>query len=666
MGKTVRTIHEAIALERCSLEQVKICILKNFNCVTYLDQNHATPLVCAVRLGKVEILKELLSYQEVLNTIDMLDSDRQSALHYACKVGNLEMVKNLLSKGACCRFQDGSGLYPLHHSALKGNIDICRELLNYGAEVDAFSENGSTALHCAVRNGYCPIVTMLLEARADWSILPAQGEWAGRSCIYVAAHNGHLQICQELLRFDTLIIGKEKNRALLVAAERGLRNIVQLLLKNNIDKNAEDKWGETALFKAVCNCHEQIANTLLYSGAEAHQKSSRAEFLGQTVLHISVNSGCVDVFNELMQHDQVCKTVNVTDENGNTALVNAVAVGPVLFSEMLLKSRANPSLKPIGGKYTGKTPLLLAVELGRTDVFNVLMTSKDVIETINLCDKCGQSPLVVSVMNGRPEFSRALLNAGADATLKPLLATHAGKTALLLAAKDGNYSLFKELMGYRQVIHTINAVDRSGCCALHYVVQRSNKSQDVALSLELLSAKCDASIRLADSTHFLKGSTPLDIAAWIGYIEHCKVLVSHGARLTYPGHVLRRAVDNGWFGMCAELLRHPQVTQAINETDGNGQTAVHKAVFRGSTKMAKILLEYGANIKINPKSGPVAEKTVLDLAREHNWSKLIAFFCCGKKSKLVQMMEASAKKIYPIEEKMGKEMNEEVNADEPG
>ena len=181
----------------------------------------------------------------------------------------------------------------LFDAAKKGNISTVQALLDKGEDVNAKDKDSMTALMYAVMAGHTNIVYLLLDKGADVNV-KAKGNKGGVTALILAAKRGHTDILQTLLNagadvnakdnraskflalycyyvFDDYY--KESRTALMYAARYGYADIVQTLLDNGADVNAEDKDNSTALMWAAFKGHEEAVKALLDNGADMNVRN---------------------------------------------------------------------------------------------------------------------------------------------------------------------------------------------------------------------------------------------------------------------------------------------------------------------------------------------------------------------------------------------------------
>ena len=113
---------------------------------------------------------------------------------------------------------------------------------------------------------------------------------------------------------------------------------VKFLLKKDINLNAKDENGNTALIAAVKSNQERIVNLILQSDVKVDTKDSE----GNTAVMIAANQGN-DVLLGMLLH--YYPNLNNRNSNGATALMLAVNNGSANSVKSLLEHGANPKLK---------------------------------------------------------------------------------------------------------------------------------------------------------------------------------------------------------------------------------------------------------------------------------------------------------------------------------
>mgnify|MGYP002815499644 CR=1 FL=1 len=91
--------------------------------------------------------------------------------------------------------------------------------------------------------------------------------------ITTASWHGNIEVVKQHLAAGTDLNAKDMhgNASLHHAAERGHKEIVELLIANGADVNVKEK--DTPIHKAAMNGHKDIAELLIANGADVNAKS---------------------------------------------------------------------------------------------------------------------------------------------------------------------------------------------------------------------------------------------------------------------------------------------------------------------------------------------------------------------------------------------------------
>lgn len=144
------------AIERGDLEEV-VTLLANGASPSQYDSKQQVPLHWAARHGHTDIVRLLIAKGADL----VPDRNGQSPLHYASRHGNATMLREIIANPFCERFQTSRKSLIEHMKDTKGHAKMIQFLLNQRMN------DGRTCLHLAAQNGHCEAVKVLIEHKAD-------------------------------------------------------------------------------------------------------------------------------------------------------------------------------------------------------------------------------------------------------------------------------------------------------------------------------------------------------------------------------------------------------------------------------------------------------------------------------------------------------------------
>lgn len=130
------------------------------------------------------------------STTKKLKKNGFTLLHCAAMLGKIEIVKNLVSKGVDVNAKDYKGGTPLLAAA---DVETAKILISSGADVNAKTDNGVTPLHVAaleVRNKKIKLVQFLVSVGADVNAKDNDGE----TPLGWAAINDNSEVAKFLVR----------------------------------------------------------------------------------------------------------------------------------------------------------------------------------------------------------------------------------------------------------------------------------------------------------------------------------------------------------------------------------------------------------------------------------------------------------------------------------
>ena len=175
------------------------------------------------------------------------------------------------------------------------------------------------------------------------------------------------------------------------AVQHGDAQAVQTLLKNKVDVNAPQPDGATALHWAAYRSDAESAAALIRAGAN----------------------------------------VNAKNKYGVTPLALASDQGDAAVLDLLLKAGAKPN-DPINFVNTGETPVMHAARSAKVDAVKLLVQAGGDVNAKENWN--GQTALMWAAADGNSSMVKALLDLGADIHAK----SHAGTTPFLFAVRNGD------------------------------------------------------------------------------------------------------------------------------------------------------------------------------------------------------------------------------------
>ena len=110
--------------------------------------------------------------KQLIKSEDYSEFDIVKATQY----GAIERCKEIIEGGFDVNQRDNENVTLLHWAAINNRCDIVKYYIAKGADVNAVGGDlNSTPLHWATRQGHIQMVIMLMQHRADPSILDGEG-----------------------------------------------------------------------------------------------------------------------------------------------------------------------------------------------------------------------------------------------------------------------------------------------------------------------------------------------------------------------------------------------------------------------------------------------------------------------------------------------------------
>jgi ankyrin repeat protein/GTPase SAR1 family protein len=333
---------------------------------------------------------------------------------------------------------------------------------------------------------------------------------------------GHMEVVKVLLKahakIDKVTLDRSRSTPLMLAAQEGHHDIVNLLIlcSANVDKN--NSYGLTALHIGSMEGHMEVVKVLL----KAHAKIDKVTLdrSRSTPLMLAARKGHQNIITHLI----TCgASVDKKDLNNRTALHYASERGNLEMVKLLL----NAGAKIDGVDICLPTPLMLATCTNNAAIISYMLnaTKQDVSRQTVLCILAGHLPsgstshevnttklnkcLHSECQLGREVFSCAINQKYEQAAkvliakgvgIEGLLSTSPSMTALMWTAREGDDTLTKQLI--LQGVN-INYQNPGGLTSLHFASQHNH----IQCGILLVEAGADVSAVNKAS------QTPLDLSS---------------------------------------------------------------------------------------------------------------------------------------------------------
>ncbi len=216
-----------------TVEKIEICLMLGAdpNGIDSRGQPHILSAVAFSAIDKFEILVEYGADLSVVNEAEQ-GVVTLAVLHPSPQILSAVLL-NTPKELQRLDSRDRNGKTPLHYALLSRDVADIDQLINAGASLFVADSLDQTPLMYAVRSGSGRIVDRVLRAIGRENIDNVDRE--GRSALLIAAEGGDLEIIELMLPFSPMLDLKDNlgRTALMLAAAGGHTEICKELLRRN-------------------------------------------------------------------------------------------------------------------------------------------------------------------------------------------------------------------------------------------------------------------------------------------------------------------------------------------------------------------------------------------------------------------------------------------------
>ena len=330
-GRKTALIH---ASEQGQMEIVKLLIENNAD-LNIQDNYGETALMRAAWWGYTEIVKLLLIENKA--DLNITDNYGKTALMKAAYKGQTEIIKLLVANNADLNIKASYGETALIYNVMRGQTEIVKLLIENKADLNITDKDSKTALMRAAENGhkYKEIFRLLIKHGADKKNYPP---------LHQAIMNDDWYLVRELIREGANISAGNLQNALDVATlmESEAKLIEVFIAEKGVDMTV-GQGGDTMLMLAANKGYTETVELLIKHGANLNIQSND----GDTALILAANKGYTETVELLIKHGA---NLNIQSNDGNTALIIIASnFGSTRTVEHLIKHGADLNIKNIDG-----------------------------------------------------------------------------------------------------------------------------------------------------------------------------------------------------------------------------------------------------------------------------------------------------------------------------
>ncbi|MHC4464267.1 MAG: ankyrin repeat domain-containing protein [Planctomycetota bacterium] len=290
----------------------------------------------------------------------------------------------------------------LRVAARAGNVAEVETLISRGVDVNANVEFDSR------------VVQRIFGAKESLDIALEQKLTDATTPLHLAAEKGHKDVVELLVAKGADIGAKDTDgdTPLHSAAGADHRDVAELLIANGADLNVKNNDGRTPLDVALSQRHNDIAKLLVEAGADI------------PTIHMAAFVGSLD---ELRDFAETGTDIDTKDENGRTPLLRAVMGRHINAVRFLIECGAEVNIRDA----QDYVPLMYAIWTMDSDMVRLLVDKGADVKAKDA--PSGYTSLHWAVMMGSKELTELILEAGGDVNAE----STTGETALDLAKQGG-------------------------------------------------------------------------------------------------------------------------------------------------------------------------------------------------------------------------------------
>lgn len=338
---------------------------------------------------------------------------------------------------------------------------------------------------------------------------------------------GHNDIVQVLLALDTSVLkwtGRENGNTLLhETAEQGHHQIIEILLKSDLEIRARAADGSTPGSIAARCGHLEVIKALIKHGFGAREEDTEPK--GWQMIHSAAQNGHDEIVEYLISRGAEVQAR--AGENGDTPGGLAASYGHLPVIKTIIKSGLDIRKEVKSGD--GCLMIHCAAERGHIDVVEYLLTQGANIECTT---SDGDSPGTLAAANGHLPLIKVLVKSGLGVKKKHTLerwGTLIRDWQMIHSASEEGHSDVVEYLVSQGADIRATAIDDETLATLGAIAIENEH-------LSVVEVLVKNGLGIDEKMPFLwyKESRMIHIAIFYGQVEIVKFLIDRGANPTRP------------------------------------------------------------------------------------------------------------------------------------
>ncbi|KAJ5072020.1 ankyrin repeat family protein [Anaeramoeba ignava] len=425
-----------------------------------------TPILLAVKLGQIEILKIFSQIEQVDLNFVHENFRGITPFLFSIENRNLKVAEFLISQKCDLNAQETqSKKSALHYAVEFQDLEIVLFLLNNSINLELRNSDNFTSLHLAIQKGCKDIVDNLLKFGAD----PNAQTLNGLNCLHLAANSKNSEILKLVLNTKKVDINSFDNThktPLLYAVETGNIQLVSLLIQQKAKLDLSDDSSFTIFHKSILMNNEEMFFYLAkQANSEEELNINSGSPSGDLLIHSAIIIRNFNILKFIIEHEGL---INAQNHKEETPLHLAAYTGNFEIIKLLLEKGADPKIQDLKNQF----PIFIICDCATlygvkiTKLITLLLSKGTDINCKN--GELKQTCLHLAVQKKNMKLIRFFIEKGADMNIQD----SNGSTCLHYAIKTDDIEIMKYLCkngAYTEI------QDRDGKSPLNYMQPKKRK-----------------------------------------------------------------------------------------------------------------------------------------------------------------------------------------------